>query len=109
MRRRPLQCPFCDNYLAPPVDIHSKTIDVTGGICTCSAVYALDRAGHNLGEIFLEALGLACKGDLDKALALSPDRYETETFDYDIHTNTAARRENRRGKSGKIIFVRLKS
>lgn len=91
------------------MDIHLKAVDVTGGICTCGAVYALDRAGHNLGEVFLDALRLACKGDLDKALVLPAEAYETETFDYDIHTNTASRRENRRGRTGKLIFVRLKS
>ena len=107
-RARPLQCPFCENYLAGPVDIRFKTLDITGGICSCGAVYALDRTGHNLGEIYLDALTFLCRGDIDKALSLTPEDYETETLDYDIHTNTVRWRENRTGRSGKIIFVRLK-
>jgi hypothetical protein len=107
-RVTPLQCPFCDNYLARPVDIHFKTLDILGGICSCGAVYVLDRSGHNLGEIYLDALTFICKGDIDRALSLMPEEYETETLDYDIHTNMIRRRENRKGKSGKIIFARLK-
>lgn len=108
-RIRPLQCPFCDNYLACPVDIHLKSLDIVGGICACGAVYVLDRSGHNLGEIFLDALTFSCKGDIDRALSLMPEDYETETFDYDIHANMVRSRGSRRGRSGKIIFVRLKN
>ncbi|RJQ49987.1 MAG: hypothetical protein C4526_12700 [Nitrospiraceae bacterium] len=85
-----------------------KALEITGGICACGAVYALDRMGHNLGEVFLDALTFACKGDIDKAMALTPEEYETETLDYDVHTNTVSRRGGRGGRSGKIIFVRLK-
>ncbi|MBI5098889.1 MAG: hypothetical protein HZB30_06585 [Nitrospirae bacterium] len=109
MRRQPLQCPFCDNYLANPVDIRIKSLEITGGICTCRAVYVLDRRGHNLGEICLDALTFLCKGDIDKALTLMPEDYEEETLDYDTHTNTISRREDKRGRTGKLIFVRLKN
>jgi hypothetical protein len=108
-RIRPLQCPFCDNYLASPVDIHFKSLEVTGGICTCGAVYVLDRSGHNLGEAFLDALTFLCKGDIDRALSLMPEDYEMETFNYDIHTNTVQSRDNRGGRSSKIVFARLKN
>jgi hypothetical protein len=108
-RTRPLQCPFCDNYLAGPIDIHFKSLDITGGICTCGAVYVSDRSGHNLGEAYLDALTFLSKGDIDRALSLTPEDYETETLNYDIHTNTVRPRDNRRGRSGKLIFVRLKN
>jgi hypothetical protein len=109
MRRQPLQCPFCENLLRPPVDIRFKSLEITGGICTCGAVYVFDRRGHNLGEIYLDALTFLCRGDIDKALTLMPEDYEEETLDYEIHTNTISGREAKAGRSGKLLFVRLKN
>ena len=109
MRRSPLQCPFCENLLRPPIDIRFKSLEVTGGICTCRAVYVLDRRGHNLGEIYLDALTFLCRGDIDKALMLMPEDYEEEVVDYDIHTNTISGREAKTGRGGKLLFVRLKN
>ncbi len=109
MRRRELQCPFCDNLLAPPIDINFKAMELTGGICTCGAVYVLDRTGHNLGEIFMDALTFVCRGAVDKALSLNPEDYETVDFDYDVHTNTVSPGRYRARKIGKLLFVRLKN
>ncbi len=106
-RSRPLQCPFCDNYLIAPIDINFRSIEICGGICTCRAVYALDRSGHNMGEIFMDALTFVCKGDIDKAISLTPEDYETSDYDYDVQSNTV-RGQARAGKFSKIIFVKLK-
>lgn len=106
MRRRVLQCPFCSNLLAPPVDIKFKTMELTGGICRCGAVYVFDRTGHNLGEIYLDALTFVCKGDIDKALSMNIEDYETVEFDYDSRTNTIGK-VSKTGRSGKLIFVKL--
>ncbi len=108
MRRKELQCPFCNNLLARPVDINFKAMELTGGICRCSAVYVFDRTGHNLGEIYLDALTFLCRGDLDKALSLNPEDYETADFDYDQHTNTVSVGRDTARKSGKLLFVRFK-
>lgn len=105
-RARPLQCPFCDNYLRAPVDIKFTSVEICGGICTCGAIYALDRSGHSLGEIFMDALTFACRGDIDKALSLNPDDYQSVDFDYDLHSNKLGRPQ-RGGKSSKIIFIKL--
>lgn len=107
MRIRPLRCPFCNNLLARPVDISYGTIDIIGGICQCSAVYVLDRTGHNLGAAFMDALTFACKEDYDKALSLMPDEYETVDFDYDIHRNAIGKNPIT-GRAGKLLFLRLK-
>jgi len=107
MRRQPLQCPFCDNFLAPPVDIKIRAIEITGGICSCGAIYALDRTGHNLGEVFMDALTFLCRGDIDKTMSLNLEDYETMDFDYDIHANLIGKA--RMGKTGKVIFLRLKN
>jgi hypothetical protein len=109
MRRQPLQCPFCDNLLRPPVDIRFKSLEITGGICTCRAVYVFDRKGHNLGEIYLNALTFLCKGDIDRALMLMPEDYEEETLEYEIHSNTISGREGKLGRTGKLFFVRLRN
>ncbi len=108
MRRRALQCPFCENFLAEPVNLNIGTLELTGGICRCGAVYIFDRTGHNLGEIFLDGLTFACRGDIDKALSLNTEDYETEDFDYDLQSNTIGRNP-RIGWSSKLLFVKLKS
>ncbi|NOZ70060.1 MAG: hypothetical protein GXP46_12650 [Deferribacteres bacterium] len=107
MRARPLQCPFCDNFLRRPVDISFRSMELTGGICTCGSVYVLDRTGHNLGEIFMEALTFVCRGDIDRALALDPGDYDSIDYDYDHHSNMTGGRP-KSGKLGKLVFVRLK-
>jgi hypothetical protein len=107
-RPKHLQCPYCDNFLRAPVDINFKTMEITGGICTCGAIYAYDRTGRNLGGIFMDALVFVCKGNIDKSLALNPEDYDTADYDYDIHTNMLGR-TSKTGKAGKLVFVRLKN
>ena len=103
-RPKPLQCPHCDNYLRRPVEINFKSIDIIGGICPCGAVYVLDETAHALGEIFMDTLTLACKGDIDKALTMNPEDYESTEYDYDRQANTIGRSA---GKLGKLLFIRL--
>jgi len=104
-RPRPLQCPFCDNYLIAPIDIQFRSIEITGGICRCGAIYALDRSGHSMGEIFMDALVFACRGDYDRALSLNPEDYETVDYEYDLDTNTIGRSST--SKISRIIFIRI--
>lgn len=105
-RARPLQCPFCENYLIAPIDIKFRDLELTGGICKCGGVYVLDRTGHNMGEIFMDALTFVCKGDIDKSLSLDPSEYESLDYDYDLDSNTVGGR-SKTGKLSKLIFVRL--
>lgn len=104
---RPLQCPYCGNYLIRPIDIKIKSVEITGGICRCGAIYVFDRTGHSLGEIYLDALTFLCRGDVDKALSLNPDDYDDRVYDYDHETNSLDAR-GRTGKIGKMMFMRLK-
>ena len=105
-RPKPLQCPYCDTYLRTPIDINFSTVEVTGGICTCGAVYVLDRTGHCLGDIFMDGLTFVCRGDIDRALSLDPEDYESEEFDYDLNANTIGRASSS-GKVCKLVFIRL--
>lgn len=107
MRRKELQCPFCEKLLARPVDIRLEILEITGGICQCSAVYVFDRTGHSLGAAFMDTLVFACKEDYDKAISLMPEEYETETLDYDPHSNTARVSTDVMQKSPKLFFVRI--
>lgn len=106
-RSRPLQCPFCNTQLIRPVEIRLRTVELTGGICRCGAVYALDRTGHNLGEVYLDALTFLCRGDINGALSLNPEDYEDVVYDYDYETNRLDAR-SRTGKIRKMLFMRLK-
>jgi hypothetical protein len=109
MPKRPLQCPFCENPLAGPVNISTDTLDISGGICTCSAVFVYDRTGHNLGATLMDALYFVCKEDYDRALSLMPDEYETVTLDYNPTSNTAYPTPDRSTKkSPRLIFLKLK-
>lgn len=106
-RPKHLQCPYCDNFLRAPVEINFRDMALTGGICTCGTIYVFDRTARNLGGIFMDALTFACRGDLEKAMALNPEEYESVDYDYDINTNTLCR-TSKTGKAGKLVFVRLK-
>lgn len=106
-RTKPLQCPFCENYLRKPIDLTIRDLDITGGICTCGAIYALDQSGRAMGEIFMDALTFVCRGDVDKALSLDPEDYESVDLEYDLRENRIGRRSGG-GKLSKIFFVKLK-
>jgi hypothetical protein len=56
----------------------------------------------------MDALTFVCKGDIDRALSLNPEDYETSDFDYYLHSNTTGRSAGK-GKLGKLLFVRLKT
>jgi hypothetical protein len=83
-------------------------MELLGGICRCSAVYLLDRTGHNLGETFLDALTFVCRGDIESALALNPEDYDSIDLDYDLHSHMLGRNPGS-GRAGKILFVKLKN
>ncbi len=67
----------------------------------------MDRSGHNLGEVFMDALTFACNGDIDRALSLNPEDYETVDYDYNLNSNRIERSAGR-GRLSKIIFIRVK-
>lgn len=109
MPKRPLQCPFCEKPLAGPVNISTDTLDISGGICACGAVFVYDQTGHNLGATLMDALYFVCKEDYDRALSLMPEEYETVTLDYNPISNTAYPTPDRSTKkSPRLLFLKLK-
>jgi hypothetical protein len=74
-------CPFCWEWL-PPAELLTKVFssDSRGGRCPCGAVYVVDETGRLGGAALLDALALACDGDLDRAEKLDSNQdYEVKT------------------------------
>ncbi len=45
-----------------------------GGRCECGAVFVVDEIGRAGGQALMDAMALACDGDLDRALKLDAKR-----------------------------------
>jgi len=87
--RRPLRmsaprvgCPFCWEWLPPPKS-QWKVFSgegCRGGQCKCGVFFVLDEIGRGGGQALLDALALACDGDLDRALKLESGKdYQVKT------------------------------
>jgi hypothetical protein len=78
-----------------------------GGQCSCGAVYGFDPTSKNGGVVMMQAMVQACKGDWDKAQAMSPgiDYREENIQRYSALTH----RIDAPGAFGTIYFIRLKS
>jgi len=106
-----LRCPFCDSPIGEPTDMKSSFgATITGGKCTCGAVYVYDRTGHSMGDAYIDVLDLACGGDLDKAWSLTPgEDYEISELTYNARRHKFGREAVTRGRpTPGFIFVRLK-
>jgi hypothetical protein len=74
-------CPFCWEWL-PPAELLTEVFssDSRGGRCPCGAVFVVDETGRQGGAALLDALALACDGDLDRAQKLDSNKdYEVKT------------------------------
>jgi hypothetical protein len=68
------RCPFCRREILPPREIKGgQWYDFPGGYCACGAVFALDPTARNGGAVLLQAMLMACGGDMDRVLSLSSD------------------------------------
>lgn len=73
-RTVPARCPFCRREILQPREIKGgQWYDFTGGYCACGAVFALDPTARNGGAVLLQAMLMACGGDMDRVLSLSSD------------------------------------
>jgi len=106
-----LNCPFCESPLEDTHEIMTRFGNmVSGGKCSCGAVFVFDRSGHNIGDAYVDVLGLACDGDMDRALSLAPDEdYEIKELSYNSRRNKFGRESFKRGKPSPVfLFVKLK-
>lgn len=101
------RCPFCKEPLKMPKEIRTEIGGFIGGRCSCGAVYACDPTGHNVGEVYLDALVYACDEDWNSFHSLDPEKnYSEAVFNYDLRTHRLQDiRDIRRDYSGKIIFI----
>lgn len=86
------RCPFCGADLARPGDFRVSSFETAqGGRCACGAVYLMDPTGKNVGQIMMQALGIAAdqlgKGVGD--LATGED-YEDAVLSYDWRTHRSS-------------------
>ena len=99
-------CAFCLRKLRKPKhrdDVFSGD-GAKGGRCACGTGYALDETGRSGGQALLDAMALACEGDLDRAMKLRSD------VDYEARSEVyKGRRTTARDVPPKVWFVRLKA
>jgi hypothetical protein len=98
-------CPFCWEWL-PPAEPLTKVFSSSsrGGCCPCGAVFVVDETGRLGGAALLDALALACDGDLDRAQTLDSKK------DYEVKTRPLGqeRFQNHSPAAPKIWAVKLK-
>jgi hypothetical protein len=104
-------CPFCWEWL-PAAErlIKVFSTDSRGGHCPCGAVFVVDETGRQGGQALLDALALACDGNLDRAEKLDSRK------DYEVKTKPLApggprfggRFENHSPAAPKVWAVKLK-
>jgi len=105
-------CPFCRRPIARPTEIKISSIEqVLGGTCSsCGALYLVDPTSRNVGEVMLQALGLASK-ELSKE---SSDMIAGEDYD-DVILSYDWRRHRSSGeprsfmdRHGRMYFIKVK-
>jgi hypothetical protein len=104
------RCPFCSRLLDSPGEITSRFgSSFEGGRCDCGAVFIYDRGGHSLGDAYVDALGLLCEDDWDRAWSLVPgEDYEVVERGYDSRRKRFGGEPKRRSNSPVFLFLRLK-
>jgi hypothetical protein len=111
-KRKPLKtpslragCPFCWEWL-PAAERLAKVFssDSRGGRCSCGAFFVVDETGRSGGQALLDALALACGGDLDRAVTLDSGK------DYEVKTKPLGpeRFANHSPAAPKVWAVKLK-
>ena len=107
-----LTCPFCRSALERPVEMRLNAIEtVVGGTCgTCRATYLLDPTSKNVGEVMIQALGIAASQlSKDTADLIAGEDYDDVVLSYDWRTH----RSSGVSKSfmdgyGRLYFIRVK-
>lgn len=80
-------CPFCKATLARPVKMEiNNSESVLGGTCgSCGALYIVDPTSKNVGEVMMQALGLAAdKLSKDMSDMAAGEDYEDAILSYDL-------------------------
>ena len=105
-----LRCPFCERPISSPDEIKTRFgSSFEGGKCECGAVFVYDRGGHTLGDAYVDALGLLCGDDWEKAWSLAPgEDYEVIELGYDSRRRRFGGEPRRRANSPVFLFLKIK-
>jgi len=86
-------CPFCKARLERPATIKINVMEsVLGGTCgTCGAIYIADPTSKNVGEVMMQALGMAAeKLSKDVSEMVAGEDYEDIILNYDWRTHRSS-------------------
>jgi hypothetical protein len=104
-------CPFCSAGLARPTALKINAMEtVLAGACSCGAIYVSDPTNKNVGEVMMQALGMAAeKISKDISEMVSGVDYEDEIIGYDArnHRSTGPSR-GFADRSGRMYVLKLK-
>jgi len=105
-------CPFCGAGLARPTTLQlSDGETALGGTCgTCGAIYLADPTNKNVGEVMMQALGMAsAKVAKDISEMVAGVDFDDEILSYDIrnHRSTGPSRGFAE-RSGRLYVLKVK-
>mgnify|MGYP001165937606 FL=1 len=106
-RTLPALCPFCRKEIPPPKEMEGgQWYDFLGGFCSCGAAFAHDPTARNGGAVLLQAMLMACGGDMDEAMSLS---YETDYDEGHIYKYDVATHRVEPNAFGTLYFIGLRA
>jgi hypothetical protein len=105
-------CPFCHTKFDRPTTLVLNAMEsVLGGACSaCGAIYIADPTSKNVGEVMMQALGIAAqKLSKDLSELVAEEDYEDAVLSYDIrtHRSTGVSR-GFMDNYGRLYFLKVK-
>jgi hypothetical protein len=105
-------CPFCRSMIARPAEIKISPMElVLGGKCGgCGALYLVDPTSKNVGEVMMQALGLAAR-ELSKEASdmIAGEDYDDVVLSYDWRNHRSSGEPKSFGdRYGRLYVVKVK-
>ena len=105
-------CPFCRSRFARPAEIKISPMEqVLGGRCGgCGALYLVDPTSRNVGEVMLQALGLAAQ-ELSKEASdmIAGEDYDDVILSYDWRRHrSSGEPRSFMDRHGRLYFLKVK-
>ena len=105
-------CPFCRGRIARPAEIKISPMErVLGGKCSmCGALYIVDPTSRNVGEVMLQALGLAAQ-ELSKEASdmIAGEDYDDVILSYDWRRHrSSGEPRSFMDRHGRLYFLKIK-
>jgi len=105
-------CPFCRTRIARPAEIEINPMErVLGGKCSgCGALYLVDPTSKNVGEVMVQALGLAAR-EISKEVSdmVAGEDYDDVILSYDWRTHrSSGEPRSFADRYGRLYFLKVK-